>query len=91
MSNLFKLVCVTAALGMTLYCCYEFSKNEDVSTISRKKYNEDETSPYPQLTLLLDQYYSIESELIKSSGTIIDKNRFILFMLEKNGIPECLH
>ena len=42
MSNSFKIVCVTAALGMTLFCCYEFSKNEDFSTISKKEYNEDE-------------------------------------------------
>ena len=64
---MFKNVCVVSAISMTIYCAYEYSKNEDTTTVSYKTFNEDEQSPYPQFTLCLFDF-SPEIELSNELG-----------------------
>ena len=72
----FKLICVTSAISMTIYCSYEYSKNEDLSVISYKKFNDDEEGVYPQVVLCLWDYFSLESEQAKEIGYNITPDSF---------------
>ena len=64
-SQIFKSVCVLSALAMTIYCCYEFSKNDDFTTLSKRNFNEDETIPYPEFNFMLENFFPVEQELLK--------------------------
>ena len=64
-SQIFKCVCILSALAMTIYCCYEFSKNEDFTTLSKRDFNEDETIPYPEFNFMLENFFPVEQELLK--------------------------
>ena len=52
----FLLICVITTVGLTIYCIYQYSLNEDVSQISFKHYHEDEDSIYPAITLCFTDY-----------------------------------
>lgn len=52
----FFLICVITTVGLTIYCIYQYSRNEDVSQISFKQYHEDEDSIYPAISLCLTDY-----------------------------------
>lgn len=47
--NVFNLACITATVSMVIFCSYEFSKNNDLSEVSFKHFN-DETV-YPEIAL----------------------------------------
>lgn len=72
----FKLICITSAISMTIYCSYEYSKNEDLSVVSYKKFNEDEEGVYPQVVLCLYNHFSLESEEAKEIGYNITPGSF---------------
>ena len=55
----------TMSYLMTIYCCYEFSKNEDFTTLSKRDFNEDETIPYPEFNFMLENFFPVEQELLK--------------------------
>ena len=38
---LFRGICIALAVSMTIYCIYDFYKNEDTTTVSYKSFNED--------------------------------------------------
>ena len=52
----FLLICVITTVVLTIYCIYQYSRNEDVSQISFKQYHEDEDSIYPAVTLCFTDY-----------------------------------
>ena len=54
---IFHLLCLSAALSMTIYCAYEFSKNDDLSEVLHKRFNEDEEGIYPQITMCFANPY----------------------------------
>ena len=69
----FKIICVTSAISMTIYCSYDYSKNEDLSVVSFKEFNENEENLYPQLELCVYDY-STEVEVANESRHEIDLN-----------------
>ena len=71
----FKLVCLTSAISMTIYCSYEYSKNDDLSVVEFKEFNENTESVYPQIELCVMDF-SPESEVAKESGFEIDPRSF---------------
>ena len=52
----FLLICVVTTVALTIFCIYQYSRDEDVSLISFKKYHEDEDSIYPAITLCFTDY-----------------------------------
>ena len=63
----FKLICVTAAIAMTILCLYDYSRNEDISEVSFAYFNNEKESIYPQLALC-NYDFSVEVELAKELG-----------------------
>ena len=47
----FQIVCTLGAGCMLFWCCWEYSKNEDVVEVAFKKYGDDPESIYPDITL----------------------------------------
>ena len=56
--SLFELVCILATIALVFWCCYEFSKDEDVCEVLFKKFHEDEDSIYPDLTFALPNRFN---------------------------------
>ena len=50
MHNFFKLACLFSTIVVVIWCCFEFSKDEDVCEVLFKKFHEDEHSIYPDIT-----------------------------------------
>ena len=51
--KLLKLICVFGALATTIWCCYEFIKNEDMCEVYFKRFAEDQESIYPDLSIII--------------------------------------
>ena len=79
---LFQIPCLIAATSTVIWCCYEFSKNEDVCDFSFKKYNEDEESIYPHISLCFERPFS-ENKL-KEYGDGINGEKYYQFLLGYN-------
>ena len=56
--SLFELVCILATIALVFWCCYEFSKDEDVCEVLFKKFHEDQDSIYPDLTFALPNRFN---------------------------------
>ena len=52
---LFKCICTFGAISSSLWCCYEYSKNEDICEVQYKEFLEDEDSVYPDITVMIPQ------------------------------------
>ena len=50
---MFKAFCFFGAIVSVSWCCYEYSKNEDICEVYFKRFLEDEESVYPDLTIVL--------------------------------------
>ena len=62
--NIFKLFCIIATIILVLWCCYEFSKDEDVCEVLFKRFLEDDDSVYPTLTIVITNLFN-ETKLKK--------------------------
>ena len=51
LETLFKTICISGAIACTIWCFYEYSKNEDMCEVYFKSFLEDEESVYPELTI----------------------------------------
>ena len=56
--NFFTLLCILATIALVIWCCYEFSKNEDVCEILFKNFQEDKDSLFPELTFGLPNRFN---------------------------------
>ena len=56
--KIFKVICICAAVGLTIWCFFEFQKNEDICEVVYKRFNEDEESIYPSISLLFPNRYN---------------------------------
>ena len=73
-SSLFHVLCVCAAISMTIYCSLEFVKNEDVSEITYKTFNGE----YPVVTLCFNFPYI--DDRLKQYGKGINSSTYSLFV-----------
>ena len=71
--NFFTLLCILATIALAIWCCYEFSKNEDVCEILFKKFQEDEDSRFPELTFGLPNRLN-ETSLRKHNQNFNENN-----------------
>ena len=69
--RLLKLVCVIGALATTIWCCYEFIKNEDMCEIYFKRFAEDEESIYPDLSIIIPHQLD-ETALQREYGNAVN-------------------
>jgi hypothetical protein len=68
--NFCIVVCLLSALGFTSYCFYEYSKDDDASSIHFKKYHKEEDSIYPSLTLCFADY--LDSNAFGSNKSLME-------------------
>ena len=61
--NNFQYICVFVTLIAVSWCIWEFSKNDNITEISYKKYGVDNESVYPDLTLCFDHFLNNEKLL----------------------------
>ena len=73
MSNLFTLLCILTTLALIIWCCYEYSKDEDVCEVLFKEFYQDDDSVYPELTFGLSNIFN-ESALRKYDQTFNTKS-----------------
>ena len=71
----FKVFCLLAAIASVSWCCYEYSKNEDMCEVYFKRFLEDDESEYPDLTIVLPQQLN-ETKLEKIFGKNMTSSRF---------------
>ena len=43
----FQSVCICVTTGLTVWCLYKYSRDEDVSLVSFVTFNDDETKIFP--------------------------------------------
>ena len=53
LQNVFKVICVSGVLATTVWCFYEFAKNEDTTEVKFKRFLEDEDSIYPDISIMI--------------------------------------
>ena len=71
--------CSIATLGTVVWCCYEFSRNIDFCEISYKRFNEDNESTYPDLTMCLKNKF--DEEKLRASGNGINGSLYDKFLM----------
>ena len=75
--HVFRGICISLAISMTIFCINDYYKNEDTTTVSYKSFNED-NNPYPQFNLCLMDF-SPESTMLIENGYNIDSMEFHRF------------
>ena len=65
----FYLICLSAAIALSIYWVYVFTLNEDLITIDYIKYYQREKDAFPSLSLCLETQISKEKLLKVSPGT----------------------
>ena len=76
---LLKMFCLSATIGTTLWCCYEFSKNEDMCEVIFKSFLQDDDSVYPDLTIMIPHQVN-DTALRMNFGEGIDASVFRNFL-----------
>ena len=56
--NVFKLFCIVATVILVIWCCYEFSKDEDVCEVIFKRWLVDDDSVYPTMSLVISDLFN---------------------------------
>jgi hypothetical protein len=77
-TSIFHFICSIAAFGLTCWCIYKYMKDEDVSLVSYKRYNSDENSIYPSLTLCFNNPFI--NEKLKGVGNGINTTTYVKFL-----------
>ena len=57
-TSTFNVICVVGACIMLVWCCWQFSQNEDLCEVSFKSYNVDEDSIYLSISLCFTYPFS---------------------------------
>ena len=70
---LFRIVCVSGAISTTIWCWYEYSKNEDMCEVFFKKFLEDDESVYPDITIMFPHQFN-ETAIQKHFGNNINSS-----------------
>jgi hypothetical protein len=66
----FKFLCAFGAIASSFWCCYEYSKNEDMCEVSFKEILEDEESVYPDVTVMVPHQTNETALKIKFGDTM---------------------
>ena len=77
-NTLFAALCITVAIFFTVYCTYQYLKNEDMSVVTFSEYHNGDDKIYPGLTLCFRRYlkegtFSENRELEKRGNLIYSK------------------
>ena len=64
---IFKLICACLAVSTTIWCCYEFGKNEDMCEVSYKRFLQDAQSIYPDVTVIIP--YQLNEEQFENMSS----------------------
>ena len=70
----FKIFCMCGAIATTVWCCYEFSKNEDMCEVYYKEFLEDNQSIYPDITVMIP--YQLNETAFRNSGVGMNISTF---------------
>ena len=57
-SSVFRICCIVATISTTIWCLWEFTKNEEFSEITIEKFDEAEINVYPDVTLCMKNQLS---------------------------------
>ena len=57
-SFIYKTFCLIGAIITASWCCFEYSKNEDICDVYFKRFLEDEESVYPEMTIVVPQQFN---------------------------------
>ena len=71
---IFKIVSICGAIATTIWCCYEFSKNEDMCEVYYKRFLQDDQSIYPDITVLMP--YQLNETAFRELRTAINTTTF---------------
>ena len=55
---IYKTFCLIGAIITASWCCFEYSKNEDICDVYFKRFLEDEESVYPEMTIVVPQQFN---------------------------------
>ena len=78
---LFDVCCYIATLILFVQCLYMYYKNDDVSEILYKEYNEDLQSPYPSISFCFDILPNlVEEDAFNKVGDGINGNTYTDFL-----------
>ena len=71
-----KIICLSGAIATSIWCCYEYHKNEDMCEVYFKRFTEDDESIYPDLTLMLPHQLD-EVALQEAYGNNVTSSLFL--------------
>ena len=71
-----KIICLSGAIATSIWCCYEYHKNEDMCEVYFKRFTEDDESIYPDLTLMLPHQLD-ERALQEAYGNNVSSSLFL--------------
>ena len=79
LAAIFQMLCILGAATTLLWCCWEYSKNEDVVEVKFRKYADAPESVYPDITLCFESPF-IEEKL-KLYGEEISTAKYKYFLM----------
>ena len=74
---LFPVLCILGLLSMTIWCFHQFAKNKDISEITYKRFNEDEESVYPHMTLCFENQF--DENILRTHNITVDMYKEFLW------------
>ena len=79
LGDFFQIVCILGAASSLMWCCWEYSKNEDVVEVKFRKYADTPESVYPDITLCFESPFS--DEKLNAYGEGISKAKYKYFLM----------
>ena len=76
--RLFKLLCILTTIGLIIWCCYEYNKDEDVCEVLFKRFHKDHDSVYPELTFGLSNRFN--ETALKAYDTSFNQQNYQYFL-----------
>ena len=68
--SVWRAICILIAIALSIYCFYEFSKDEDTTSISYKTFNQDEYSAYPQIEVCIPDFSYEKTQFAKQQNNM---------------------
>ena len=79
----FRFACILMTLSLVIWCCYEFSKDEDVCEVLFKAFHQDEDSIYPDLIFGLPNRF--DGTALRTYNESFNENNYRDFLLGGDG------
>ena len=82
--GIFRIICILAALRLTIKGVSKYLKNEDLAQVDYRKFHESPKDMYPTITICLHGLLIFSSSKLSSIGVGINETTYSMFLMGKH-------